>query len=206
MQLIDLSQPLSSCSPIYPGDAPTEIVQKKILARDSYVMHHISSDLHTGTHIDAPMHLIESNYYISEFPLERGIGAGVLLDVRGESLIKMREEYELIPESAIVLLYTGFDQKYHEPAYYHEHPSVDESLADFFVERKIKMLGMDMPSPDYEPFLIHKRLMEHDILIMENLTNLERLINIARFEVIAFPLKIEAEASFVRAAAIVKDT
>jgi kynurenine formamidase len=69
------------------------------------------------------------------------------------------------------------------------------------VEKKIKMIGMDTPSPDRYPFKIHKLLFENNIYILENLTNLDQLLNIDRFEVIAFPLKINADSSITRAVA-----
>lgn len=58
-----------------------------------------------------------------------------------------------------------------------------------------------MPKSDNYPFKIHKLLLSNNILIMEKLTNLEKLLNISSFEVLAFPLKIRAEASIVRAVA-----
>ena len=54
--------------------------------------------------------------------------------------------------------------------YYINQPVIDEGLADFFVEKNIKMLGMDLPSPDNYPFEIHKKLFANNILIVENLT------------------------------------
>jgi len=61
------------------------------------------------------------------------------------------------------------------------------------------MLGMDMPAPDYPPFTFHKSLLSNGIFILENAANLEELTNLSAFEVMAFPLKISAEASLVRA-------
>jgi kynurenine formamidase len=61
------------------------------------------------------------------------------------------------------------------------------------------MLGMDMPAPDYFPFDFHKELLTNGIFLLENLTNLQELLGVNDFEVIALPLKIAAEASFVRA-------
>ena len=63
------------------------------------------------------------------------------------------------------------------------------------------MLGIDLPSPDKYPFKIHKMLFNHNILIIENMTNLSELLLEESFEVITFPLKIRAEASMVRAVA-----
>lgn len=61
------------------------------------------------------------------------------------------------------------------------------------------MLGIDMPSPDFPPFPVHKLLLSNGIFILENLTGLQQLLNIDTFEVFAVPLKIYAEASLTRA-------
>ena len=62
---------------------------------------------------------------------------------------------------------------------------------------------MDLPSPDNYPFEIHKKLFANNILIVENLTNLSELIGVKDFDIIAFPLKIRAEASLVRVVACI---
>ena len=129
------------------------------------------------------------------------MGRGCLLDVRGQKTIEMQGDYEdLVQKEDIVLLYTGFDEKFGLSEYYTDHPLVSDDLAQFLISRSIKILGMDLPSPDKYPFNIHKKLFEQDILIMENLTNLNALQGL-EFEVMAFPLKIEAEASLIRAVA-----
>lgn len=58
---------------------------------------------------------------------------------------------------------------------------------------------MDMPAPDYPLFTYHKALLSNEIFVLENITNLQELLRVSEFEVIALPLKISAEASFVRA-------
>lgn len=60
---------------------------------------------------------------------------------------------------------------------------------------------MDLPSPDQYPFNIHKMLMEEGIFIIENLNDFTELISIKRVDIMAFPLKIKAEASMVRVVA-----
>ncbi|MFW6281647.1 MAG: hypothetical protein ACOC1O_02480 [bacterium] len=63
---------------------------------------------------------------------------------------------------------------------------------------------MDLPSPDKYPFEIHKILFDNNILLIENLTNLSCLLSVSDFEIIAFPLKIKAEASIARVVARIK--
>lgn len=200
MKLIDISNILDNETPIYPGDYSLTLTKHKTLEKDYYTSYLLSSCLHTGTHIDIPMHLLEDKRMVSDFPLDSFMGKGVLLDVRGEDTITMKPSYEeMIKEEEIVLLYTGFDKQYKTKRYFTKHPVVSTELGEFLISRKIKILGMDMPSPDYPPFTIHKALLSNEIFILENLTNLENLLKVSNFEVIALPLKLSAEASFVRA-------
>ena len=188
--------------PVYPGDIRTNLFQVSYLSLNGYNSYRLDITSHAGTHVDSPMHLTESNRYICESSLELFIGQGCVLDVRNQPVIKMKEEYEkVVKERSIVLLYTGCDKIYGTAEYYREHPVVDMNLCRFLVSKKIKMLGIDFPSPDKYPFPVHKLLFENGIHILENLTNLDKLLNVQNFEVIAFPLKIRADSSIVRAVA-----
>jgi kynurenine formamidase len=82
--------------------------------------------------------------------------------------------------------------------YFNDYPTVSKALAQLFVERQVKMVCIDSPSPDRHPFDIHKLLLENNVLIAENLTNLDKLLLIGKFEVIALPLKIHADSSPAR--------
>jgi len=203
--IIDLTHLIQDNMPVHPYDEGVRLYEDKILDRDKYNNSRLETGMHAGTHIDAPRHFLNSDMYISDFPLEQFIGHGCLLDVRGEETISLKNSwYNTVQENDIVLLYTGFSALSGKADYYerfNNHPIVDTELADFFVEKKIKILGMDMPKPDKYPFEIHKLLLSNNIFIMENLTNLEGLLNVPSFEVMAFPLKIRAEASIVRAVA-----
>lgn len=201
MQLIDLSQPIINGMPVFPGDENVSIQQTKTLKKDHYNLACFTSGMHAGTHIDLPNHFLEDKRTAVEFPLENFIGRGVLLDVRGENTIEYKPHYEsMIQKDNIVLLYTDFASLYSEPKkYYSDYPILSNNITDFLIKKKIKMLGMDTPAPDKTPFNTHKMFLMNDILILENLTNLGELQNIDSFEISAVPLKIQAEASLVRA-------
>ncbi|MGE5654587.1 MAG: cyclase family protein [Bacillota bacterium] len=205
-KLIDLSHLIRDGMPAYPGDPDTRLTQIRHLETDLYNNHSLHTGMHSGTHIDAPMHLTKRDEYISELPLQSFIGAGCVLDVRGQMIIGMREEYrQQISEKSIVLLYTGWDQHWGTDTYFGDHPVVDAELAAHLIEKQVKLLGVDTPSPDHPPCAIHKQLFAKDIYIMENLTNLGSLLSAGRFEVIALPLRIRADASIARAIARVKE-
>lgn len=203
MKYVDLSYEIKSNMPVYPGDIAVDLKKVNNYEEDGFNCHTILSTMHAGTHIDCPMHMVSDERYVAELDLGRFIGNAILLDVRGEKLIDLKDEYyKDIKEGDIVLLYTGWESKYGSDEYYENHPIVADNFAEFLVQKKIKMLGVDMPSPDNNSFSIHKILLGNNICILENLTNLSKLLYVEDLQVFAQPLKIRAEASMVRAIAV----
>jgi len=204
MSFIDLSQTIDVHTPMYPGETPTKLWREKDLHVDGHVAYRLESGLHVATHIDMPMHFVDDARTCADFALDCFVGRGVVLDVRGENPIRRKPHYDgLIRRGDVVLLYTGHDAlfKSDPQKYYTQHPIVDMDFVAYLAEKQIKILGVDCCSPDYPPYDAHKVLLARGIFIMENLTNLARLLDLDAFEVFAFPLKIAAEGSFIRAAA-----
>ena len=199
MQWADLSHPVCADMPVYPGDAAIHLKKSKALPSDGYTGYTLCSGMHVGTHVDAPMHLLPAEETIARYPLSSFCGRGILFDVRGADQIDIPKNHDRILAGDIVLLYTGTDRLYGNAEYYTAHPVVTEVFSRLLSERGIRMLGMDMPSPDKPPFPVHRQLLSRGIFVLENLTGLAQLLPWDDFEVFAIPLKIEAEASLVRA-------
>lgn len=203
MKFIDLTHTFTSDMPVYPGDPKATLEQAAFIDKDSYNDHRLTTVMHVGTHMDAPLHMIANGKKMDEIYPERFFGKGVLLDVRGKmeidsSVLQGRE----IQEGSIVLLYTGFGSKYRTDAYFKDYPQLTEDFAKKMVGMRVKMVGMDMLGPDYDkPWTTHKILLGSDITILENLTNLDQLLTVKSFEVIALPMKLQADAAPVRVVA-----
>lgn len=200
MRYIDLTHSFTSDMPSYPGDPNSVLEQVAFINKDTFNDYKITTVMHVGTHMDAPLHMIEGGKRIDEIELEHFFGKGILIDVRGKMVI---DESVLtgseIEKGSIVLLYTDFGCKYRTEDYFKDYPEVKEDFANKLVESGVKMVGMDMLGPDYDqPWLIHKKLLGNNILILENLTNLDQLIEVGEFEVIALPAKFESDAAQVR--------
>lgn len=201
MKLIDLSHVIDNNMPVYPGDSPACMTQDKFLHSDGFNHHRLAIGMHTGTHIDAPMHQTEGGKYINEYGLDIFCGTAKVLDVTGEPVITFRDSFDgRIQKNDIVLFYTGHDEKYGTDGYFTDHPALDMNMVEFLVEKNVRLIGLDMPSPDHDPFPVHRKLLENDILIIENLRNLKELRNMA-IRLYAFPLNIRADASIVRVVA-----
>jgi kynurenine formamidase len=197
--LIDLSLPITDLMPVYPGDKQPHLLKVSDLMNDGFNNFHLSATMHTGTHIDGPMHLTHSKKFLNEIPLEQCVGIGCILNAVGKKDVLLTAEYELlIQQQSIVLLYTGMSHLFGSGEYFYDYPIVSRELAQLFVKRHVKMVCLDSPSPDQYPFEIHKLLLENNVLIAENLTNLDKLISVNKFEVIALPLNIQADSSPAR--------
>lgn len=205
--IIDLTHEIHDKLPIFPGDDETELIQSRFIKKDHYNNHYLKINMHAGTHIDGPMHLLDTQTYITQFPLDQFIGKGCLLDVSGEAIIDYKQEYEnLIQEDHIVILYTGHSRYFGQANYFTEYPTLTVEFAELLVRKKVKMLGLDTPAPDKYPFQVHKCLFENKILIAENLNNVEQLLPVDTFEIIALPLRIHADSSIARVIARVLET
>jgi kynurenine formamidase len=198
-KFVDLSLPLTDLMPVYPGDEQPHLLQVNDIVREGFNNFRLSTSMHTGTHIDGLMHLTQSKKFISEIPLEQCVGVGCILNAVGKKNIPLKIEYELIVQpQSIVLIYTGTSSLFGSKKYFNDYPTVSRELARLFVKRRVKMVCIDSPSPDRHPFEIHKLLLENNVLIAENLTNIDKLLSVKNIEVIALPLKIHADSSPAR--------
>lgn len=198
--LVDLTHCFVEPMPAFPGDPAAKLRISAMV--DGCPYYEAVFGMHIGTHLDAPLHMIPGGPDVSALPLEKLAAPAVLVDARGEREIglDLLRGISLAP-GCIVLVLTGFSAIFHSPEYYETYPEVSESFAAELVKAGVAMLGLDTPSPDRAPYLIHKLLLGSGILILENLTNLESLVGATAFEVIALPVKFQAEAAPVRAIA-----
>ena len=94
--------------------------------------------------------------------------------------------------------------------YYVDHPFISEEVTDWIIQRDIKLLAMDTPTPDdpkngrgaVKDSPVHKLLLNKNIILVEYLCNLKELSR-QDIELIVLPLKIyEGDGAPARCVAI----
>lgn len=194
---IDLSVVLSQQTPVYPGDMPIKIEPAGKIEQDGFNDHVVSINTHVGTHIDAPLHMIANGKTLDQIPVEQLVGRGVLITVDEEFDIEPVRQAG-IRAGDIVLFRTGMSEHYREPNYFEQYPAMSEAMAQYLVSQKVRMVGVDTGSIDnLDGFPIHKILLGGDVLIIENLANLDRLIG-KEFKVYALPIKLALDGAPAR--------
>lgn len=189
--------------PVYPGDPCARLYQTCSIEKDGVTDHKIESCMHVGTHIDAPIHMVDGGAVVADIPLAHFQGRGVLIDARDHMVIdaNILEDYNIV-EGDIVLVWTGWDKKYRDGTYFDDWPIMTSAFAQALVDLKISLIGMDTAGPDMDDtFPAHKIFLPNDVLIIENLTNLEKLKDAGNFKIHAYPAKYNADAAPVRVVA-----
>lgn len=206
MKFIDLSHTISHQMPVFPGESGPSIIRDTLPDDAGYVTHRLESNMHTGTHIDAPFHIKSDILTIDKFPLELFAGKAIAIDVRGLELIPMIPYWhQLFKEYKIVLFMTGYSKEWGNENYYFDYPEFEPEVAEALVNSGVRIAGFDSPSPDKSPFAFHNIFLKDERFLIENLTNLEMLAKKENIMFMAFPLKIEAEASLIRAVALIEE-
>jgi arylformamidase len=155
---------------------------------------------HAGTHMDAPFHFDVNDQTIEEFEVSRFVCDSWVIPIDAQPRQKLKLEdlgkfAELIKEGDGIILKTGWSAFINEAKYREELPGIHESLANWFVEKKVNLLAVEPPSiADVmdlaEVTKIHEILLGGDIIIVEGLTNLAALKH-EKVQLIALPLKIK---------------
>lgn len=207
MTIVDLSHNLSPEFPAFPGDPVAKFEKIAEIDRAGFNDTLIHCTTHISTHIDAPYHMLENGKKINEFEASDFVGEGVLVDCRDiEKLDENVLKNVSLKKGDIVLFWTGHDRYLKnewQQTYFDEFPKFAPSLAKALAQAGVKMIGMDTPSPDLDPFESHKILFQNNCLIIENLTNLEALEG-KKFTVAALPLKVPLDGAPARVVAILE--
>lgn len=197
--IIDLTMPVNEDTIVFPGDAKPIFEQAGTLEKDGFVDHIIHINNHLGTHIDGPDHMLKKGMLLSDYPIDRFVCSAICIDARGASSLSpaLLDGVDIQPGDA-VLFYSGMGDNYAVESYATDYPTIDLELAQLLVSKGAKLVGIDMISYDHDaPFPIHKALLDNDVLLIENLINLDKVVG-KRFRLSALPLRLELHAAPAR--------
>lgn len=193
--MIDISLPLNRDLISYPGDSKYEEYEYYTHKVNHVHIMRIIMETHSGTHFDAPFHMIADGKKANEVPLENFMGKATVIEVKGYSI-----EADDIPDKhePIVLfktrnsdLYDKFDTSFT----YLSHEG-----AKRLVKQNTKLVGIDylsiekFGSPDP---VVHKELLSHGVVIVEGLYMKE--VKAGEYQFLCLPLRMSSDGAPCRA-------
>lgn len=173
MKIIDISWPITENMTEYKDRTTIKLTPLKNFLRDNVNETLITIHGHTGTHIDAPLHMLSDGEPIGKVPLEKLIGECQVLDLTSiEEKITKRDllKYE-IKENQIILLKTKNSNLSNTETFNYNFVYLDITGAEYLESKKIKAIGIDYlgierNDPEHS---VHKIFLKNNIPIIEGL-------------------------------------
>lgn len=191
MKIIDISRPIYTGMPVWPGDTPAEFDFAATKAGGySCNVGRARLSMHTGTHADAPYHFDDAGAKIDEIPLDVHVGPARVIDVRGQKVVTpgLLEAHDLGATPRVLLRSDVWTEPARFPAGW---PLLAPGLAAWLASRGVRLIGLDFPSVDAidsKDLPIHHELGRAGVHILENLDL--RGVEPGVYELIALPLRI----------------
>jgi kynurenine formamidase len=159
-RVIDLSVPVDDSTVVYPGDPAPRFEVCSTIEAQGFNLLAIHMGSQSGTHVDAPFHFEEEGLRIDEVPVDRFVGAGVVVDATGlDPRAEITWEHvapvaHLIEPGVIVLLRTGWSEHYGDDRYF-EHPFLGADTCQRMLDLGARSFCIDTINIDETPDAEH---------------------------------------------------
>ena len=155
LAFVELSHPWGHGIPVWPGDHDVRIERVVNHATYGVMAQKLTMSMQNGTHVNAPVHLIQGGADVASLGIERFFGNGVVLDipkakwglVTVEDLEKARPA---VQEGDVVIVNTGWHVRYADSQEYFGHaPGLSKAAAQWLAALKPAMVGIDTAAIDH---------------------------------------------------------
>lgn len=196
MPLYDISLPISSSLPVWPGDPPIELKQVAWIDKGANAnVSHLSAGVHIGTHVDAPHHFLNDGRTVEQLPLDALIGPCYVVQYPDDVEMITAEVLERTPWPSNVerVLFGTRNSKLWargEKEFKRDFAAITEDGAEWLVKKGVRLVGVDYLSvaPFGNSRPTHRVLLEAGVVILEgvNLSGVPR----GFYELFCLPLKL----------------
>jgi len=198
MRIHDISVPIRPGMVTYPGDPEVHMELWESIAKgETANVTRIDFGLHTGSHVDAPVHFLPGESGVDAIPLEALVGPVEVVDATAAEQLDEPALRSVLPERAErVILRTRNSALWNEDGFQESMLRLDAGAARVVVARGIRTIGIDYLSiGDSEA---HRILLRAGVVPLEGLDL--RAVEPGSYELVALPLKVVgADGAPVRA-------
>jgi kynurenine formamidase len=152
---VELSHEWGAHTPVFPGFADIQVRRVSTHAAHGVLSQHFVSVMHHGTHVNAPLHLVQRGAGVGELGLDTFFGNGKVLSVpTAEWGLVGPEELDAagadVGAGDIVIVNTGWHRRYSDSIEYFGHgPGLSAAAAGWLIDRSVKLVGVDTATVDH---------------------------------------------------------
>ena len=181
MKYLDITRTISSGMKGYPTDPAVSVSEFKSLKKgNSCNLSRLDFGSHTGTHVDAPRHILEKGKGVDAVGIKDLFCNVIVTEIAGFSTRAFLKGAHLRKPSGVL-----FKSRTGEKG-------ITVGLAEMIVRNRIKVVGIDRMSIEESldrSHPVHRTLLKHGVIIIENL-NLKG-VKKGRYGLVCLPLKIK---------------
>ena len=196
MPIYDISLTISNDLPVWPGDTPVNLVRNRDMHYgELYTLSQLTSTVHVGSHLDAPMHFVRHGHGVDQIELSKLIGPCFVVNLPGiDSIDAQSLEQAHIPENTTRLLCRTRNSEYWargDNVFHTDFVAIEPSGAEWIVQHGMQLVGVDYLSVGaYEGGIpTHEILLSNGVVPVEGL-DLSR-IDPREYQLICLPLKLK---------------
>jgi arylformamidase len=198
-KVFDITLTLKENITVYPGDPSFSIDYIASADKAGYSLSKISMCSHTGTHIDAPAHFVQNGVLVDRLSLDVLIGKVLVSDFTNVDFIDLKSLKSIdLDKYERILFKTSNSKILEKDIFSKNYTYITPEAAQYLVEKEIRLIGFDYYTIDKynsgNPS--HKILLGNNVAVIEEV-NLSG-VDAGEYEIIALPLKIEAEGAPAR--------
>jgi kynurenine formamidase len=155
LEFCELSHQWGHGTPCWPYFEDVKIERLHGMAKSRVLTQKITTVMHSGTHIDAPAHVVEGTPFLHEVPLSSFFGTGVVVSIpKGKWGVVTPDDLEAarpeIRPGDIVIVNTGWHHYYGDSAQYYAYsPGFYKEAGEWFAARGVKAVGTDTQALDH---------------------------------------------------------
>lgn len=155
LEFYNLSHRWGHGMPEWPSRPLLNVKVLQLHGRDGVFVQQLDGIMHRGTHMDAPLHVMENKPSITGYPLWRFFGTGVAVSIpKGKwGVITPKDLESAVPtiqKNDIVMINTGSHRSFaDDPKYFAYSPGLYKESAEWLVEKGVKLVGVDVQALDH---------------------------------------------------------
>jgi arylformamidase len=190
----DISVPIRSGMVTFEGDPLVHLERASSMADGAICnVSRLDFGVHTGTHIDAPVHFIDGAAGIETIGLDALVGPAVVVDARrvvGPFDRAAIDGLDIPSGTERLLFHSRNSELWNSPSFDGSFSGVTRDGAEALIERGLRLVGMDYLSiaPFGDPTPTHVTLLGAGVVILEGLDLRE--VQPGAYDLICLPLRI----------------